>query len=383
MNPLYQDWSLQRKGPMDQARHLQKIRQALKERLGDLVTEESIVTSQGNRTVKVPIRSLEEYKFRYDPWRGDHVGQGSGDSGAGDVLGRLPKPANKPGEGGKEAGDQPGQDVYEVEISVDDLAALLFEDLGLPHLKPKSASTWPRPTERFRDVSKVGLMGNLDKRRTLRENLLRNARQGRAVVRDLTPDDLRFKTWVEESQEDTGAVIIAMRDVSGSMGDFKKFIARSFYFWMVRFLRTRYREVEVCFVVHHTQAREVDEDTFFRLGESGGTKVSSAYELCLDLIRRRYPPHRWNIYPFHFSDGDNWSDADNRRTVELLQEILPLVNVFGYGEIREGGYTSTLMTAFKKIDHPRFETLTITSKGEVLTALRQFFRRTPEVNARG
>jgi sporulation protein YhbH len=379
MSGLYQDWSLQRKGPIDQARHLEKIRDAVRERLDDLVTEEAIITSDGNRTVKVPIRSLEEYKFRYDPWRGDHIGQGSGDSAPGDVIGRLPKQAGKAGAGGKEAGDQPGEDVYEVEISVDDLAAVVFEGLELPHLKPKTEAAWPKPTERFREISKVGLMGNLDKRRTLRENLLRNARQGQAVVRGITQDDLRFKTWVEETQQSTGAVIIAMRDVSGSMGDFKKFIARSFYFWMVRFLRSRYREVEVCFVVHHTQAREVDEDTFFRLGESGGTKVSSAYELCLELIETRYPPHRWNIYPFHFSDGDNWSDADNRRTVELLQKILPMVNVFGYGEIREGGYTSTLMSAFQKFEDERFRSVTITAKNEVLTALRRFFRGAEEV----
>lgn len=377
MAPLHQDWSLQRKGPRDQARHLEKIREAIRERLTDLITEESIVTSDGNRVLRVPIKSLEEYKFRYDPWRGDHVGQGSGGSQPGDVLGRLPKNQGKPGTG-KEAGDQPGQDVYEVEISVDELAALLFEDLGLPYLKRKAEANLTVPTDKFRDISKVGLMGNLDKRRTLRENLLRNARDGQAVVRGIKPDDLRYKTWVEERQEDTGAVIIAMRDVSGSMGDFKKFIARSFYFWMVKFLRSRYTEVEVAFVVHHTQAREVDEETFFKLAESGGTKVSSAYELCQHLIDTRYPPARWNIYPFHFSDGDNWSDADNRRTVDILQGILPQVNVFGYGEIREGGYTSTLMSAFSKVKHPRFETVTITSRNEVYPALKQFFRRTPE-----
>lgn len=377
MSPLYQDWSLQRKGPTDQARHLEKIREAIRARLTDLVTEEAIITGDGNRVVKVPIKNLEEYRFRYNLWRGDHVGQGSGKTKPGDVLGRLPKPSGKT-ENEPKASDQPGQDIYEVEISVDELAALLFEDLGLPYLQPKRDANMPHPTERFRDISKIGLMGNLDKRRTLRENVLRNARTGTPIVRDIASNDLRFKTWVEDRVPENGAVIIAMRDVSGSMGDFKKFVARSFYFWMVKFLRTRYQYVNVVFVVHHTQAREVDEDTFFKLGESGGTKVSSAYELCLELIQTRYPPNRWNIYPFHFSDGDNWSDADNRRTVDLLGEILPQVNVFGYGEIREGGYTSTLMSAFSKVRDPRFQSVTITTKAEVYPALKHFFRRTPE-----
>jgi sporulation protein YhbH len=373
--PMWQDWSLQRKGPTDQARHLDRIRDALRERLGDLVTEDAIVSSDGRRVVRVPLKSLEEFKFRFDPWRGDHVGQGTGGTEPGDILGRLPNGRDK-GQG--EAGDQPGADVYEVEVTVDEVAALLFEDLALPYLEPRGGRRLEEAGPVFRDIRKVGLLGNLDKRRTLKANLMRNARRDPgepAHVKNLSQDDLRFKTWVEERRDGGSAVVIAMRDVSGSMGDFKKRMTRAFFFWMLKFLRTRYRHVEVVFIVHHTQAREVDEDSFFRLGESGGTKVSSAYELCRDVIRERYAPSRWNIYPFHFSDGDNWSDADNRRTVEILGEMLPWVNAFGYAEIREGGYTSTLMTAFAKVDHPRFRLVTIAEPGDVLKALRRFFHQ--------
>lgn len=375
MARMGQDWSLQRKGPTDQARHLARIKTALRERLGDLVTEEAIIGSggsDGRRVVRVPLKSLEEFKFRFDPWRGDHVGQGTGGTEAGDVLGRLPTPRG--GQAG-EAGGEPGHDVYEVEVTVDEVAGLLFEDLSLPYLEPRGGRTLEQAGPVFRDIRKVGLLGNLDKRRTLKANLMRNARDAEgARVHDLTRDDLRFKTWIEERQESGSAVVIAMRDVSGSMGDFKKRMTRAFYFWMMRFLRTRYRQVDVVFVVHHTQARVVDEESFFQLGESGGTKVSSAYELCRTLIQERYSPSVWNIYPFHFSDGDNWSDADNRRTVELLEEMLPGVNLFGYAEIREGGYASTLMTAFGKLDHPRFRTVAIAEPPDVVRALRRFFK---------
>jgi hypothetical protein len=166
-----------------------------------------------------------------------------------------------------------------------------------------------------------------------------------------------------------------MRDVSGSMGEFEKYITRSFYFWMVRFLREKYHNVKIVFITHHAEAQEVDEEAFFNLGESGGTKVSTAYTLALDIIKERYDPQYWNIYPFHFSDGDNWGDADNQLCVELVHKLIDVSGLFGYGEIREGGYrqTSTLMSAFQDIDDPRFIGVTITDKKEVYPALRAFF----------
>jgi hypothetical protein len=368
------DWSLQRKGATDQRRHLEKIKEALKARLPDLVSEEAIIASDGKHVLRVPIRSLEQYKFRFHPWQGDRVGQDQGDGKPGDVLGRLPK--SGPGEGqGDLPGEMPGVDYIEAEVTLDDIAGLLFDELGLPYLKPKPMATIPEPTWKFKDISPKGLMGNLDKRRSLRQNLLRNARNGPARVGDWRDSDLRFKTWIDEPQPEDNAVIIAMRDISGSMGDFKKMMARTFAFWMLKFLRTQYRSVEVVFLVHHTQAREVTEEEFFQLGESGGTKVSSVYQLCQEVIQTRYSPERWNVYPIHFSDGDNWSDADNRRTVDILESLLPQVNVFGYGEIREGGYTSTLMSAFSRIQHPRFKTVTITQRQDVYPALKTFFPR--------
>lgn len=367
------DWSLHRKAPADQARHNQKVREAIRGNLSDIVSEESIITADGNKVIKVPIRSLELPRFRYDVNRKGNVGQGTGDSQVGDVIGQQPGQAG-PGKG-KGAGDQPGVDYYEAEITIDELAALIFEDLGLPNLEQKQAQQIESTVTRFNDIRKTGPMASLDKRRTIMENLRRNAKAGKPEFGGLTNEDLRFKTWTEDIRYESNAVIIAMRDVSGSMGEFEKYISRSFYFWMVKFLRHKYNQVQIVFITHHTEAKEVDEQTFFTLGESGGTKVSSAYRLALDIVKERYNPQDWNIYPFHFSDGDNWGETDNRLCVELVHELLKVSNVFGYGEIRQGGYgsLSTLMSAFQNINDEKFIGVTIEDKAGVYPALRKFF----------
>ena len=377
MAPFVPDWSLQQKGASDQRRHQAKIREALRGQLGDLITEDAIITSDGGRAIKIPVRSLEQFKFRFHPWESDHVGQDQGQAQPGDIVGRLPVKARS-GAKGDQAGDEPGTEYYEVEVTLEDIEDLLFSELGLPYLRQKPKAALPEPRLEFKDVAKRGLMGNLDKRRSLRANLLRQAKAGHAELGSWHPDDLRFRTWIHEEVEEHNAVVIAMRDISGSMGDFKKRMSRLFAFWMLRFLRRQYRSVDVVFLVHHTQAREVSEQEFFDLGESGGTKVSSVYELCESVIASRYPSALWNIFPIHFSDGDNWSDADNRRTVESIQRMLIEANVVGYAEIREGGYSSTLMSQFSKIVHPRFCVVTITERGDLYPALKTFFPRTEQ-----
>jgi uncharacterized protein len=369
------DWSLHRKGPIDQARHNEKVKDAIKGNLGGIVGQESIITSDGKKIVKVPIRSLDLPRFRFDRGRKNHAGQGQGKSKVGDVVGQEGQGDGQGPGKGKQAGDQPGIDYYEAEVTVDELAALVFEDLGLPFLKPKGKALVESEEVRFDEIRKNGVMSNLDKRRTIRQNLARNALAGRRGFGGITTDDLRFRTWERHIREESNAVVIAMRDVSGSMGEFEKYITRSFYFWMVRFLRTRYTQVQIVFITHHTEAKEVDEDTFFNLGESGGTKVSSAYQLALDIADERYPASEWNTYPFHFSDGDNWGEVDNQRCLDLVKALLDRSNAFGYGEIQEGGRRSpsTLMSAFGQIRDPHFIGVTITRKEDVYPALKQFF----------
>lgn len=367
-----EDWDLHRKGPADQARHTEKVWEAIKENLADIVANENIITSDGKDIVKVPIRSLDHPHFRFDPKNRTRAGTGSGGSKPGDIIAQGPVKDGK----GKRAGNQPGVDYIEVGITIDELAELIFADLELPHLKPKTSEPIETTHYRFTDIRKKGPMSNLDKRKTVLENIKRNALAGNPRVGNISEDDLRFKTWTRSVRQESNAVVIAMRDVSASMGEFEKYITRSFYFWMVRFLRTRYQNVQIVFITHHTEAQIVEEKKFFELGESGGTRVSSAYQLALDTIEQRFDPNRWNIYPFHFSDGDNWGESDNTKCVELVNKLLEKCNIFGYGEIqeREPGI-STLMASFSTISDPRFISVTIRNKKEVHPALKKFFHK--------
>ncbi|MNV46443.1 hypothetical protein D3C71_1382760 [compost metagenome] len=165
-----------------------------------------------------------------------------------------------------------------------------------------------------------------------------------------------------------------MMDTSGSMGTFEKYCARSFFFWMTRFLRRQYEKVDIVFLAHHTEAKEVSEHDFFTRGESGGTICSSAYQKALEIIDSRYPPAKYNIYPFHFSDGDNLS-SDNERCVKLIGELLNRSNIFGYGEVNQYNRSSTLMSAYKHIKNQQFMYHVIKDKKEVYQALRTFFSK--------
>jgi sporulation protein YhbH len=378
------DWSLQRKGIIDQERHKERVRDAIRKNLGSIVSNEAIILSDGRRTVKVPIRSLDEYKFRFDHRKKKQVGQGDGKTRVGDVIAREGQGQGQgPGRGAGPAGGDAGAEYYEAEVDMDELAALIFEDLQLPFLEDKAKKAVPAKTTRFNEIRRTGVFSNLDKRRMILENIKRNAREGeRARFGNVRKEDLRFKTWEEDKRYESNAVVIALMDVSGSMGEFKKYIARSFFFWMVRFLRTKYDNVEIVFISHHTEAREVSEEQFFTQGESGGTVVSSAYHLALDIIRSRYPAADWNVYPFHFSDGDNYY-SDNEEAVRLADELIQTCNLFGYGEIGEeggGGYrrsSGALLSIFndRLKRRERFIGVRIDDKEDVYPALKQFFGR--------
>ncbi len=316
MGPTQSDWSLQRKGPADQARHEARVREAIREHIDDIVSDPAIITGDGKAIVRVPVKSLKEYRFHFDEQRQAHVGQGDGQTKVGQVLarGRGAQPGQgqgqgqgqEPGKGGSpgQGGTEPGPDVIEAEVSVEELSEIVFAELGLPHLQRRPAAPSAGHGERASTVRPKGPFSTLDKRRSLAQNLRRNARAGLAHVGPWSDADLRFRRYREDPHPRAAAAVIAMRDVSGSMGEFKKYIARSFFFWMVRFLRARYDDVRIVFIAHHVEAREVDEETFFHLAESGGTRVSSAYELALQIIHDRYPSAAWNVYPFHFSEGN-------------------------------------------------------------------------------
>lgn len=371
-----EDWSLHRKGHDDQQRHQEKVQDAIRNNLPDLITEENIIMSNGRDVVKIPIRSLDEYKIRYNYDKNKHVGQGDGDSQVGDVIARDPSNQKGPGKG-QGAGDQAGEDYYEAEVSLMEIEEALFSQLELPNLKRKENDEHIVENIEFNDIRKTGLMGNIDKKRTMMTAFKRNAMTGEPSFYPIYPEDLKFKTWNEVKKPDSKAVVLAMMDTSGSMGIWEKYMARSFFFWMTRFLRTKYETVEIEFIAHHTEAKVVSEEDFFSKGESGGTICSSAYRKALELIDERYSPSRFNIYPFHFSDGDNLT-SDNARCVKLVEELMKKSNMFGYGEVNQYNRHSTLMSAYKNIRHEKFRHYILKQKVDVFHAMKAFFHKEEE-----
>ena len=368
-----EDWSLHRKGHDDQKRHQEKVQEAIKSNLPDLITEENIIMSNGRDVVKIPIRSLDEYKIRYNYDKNKHVGQGDGESQVGDVVARDGSGEGQKGPGkGQGAGDQAGEDYYEAEVSLMELEDALFKELELPNLQQKERDENVIEEIEFNDIRRTGLMGNIDKKRTMLSAYKRNAMSGTAKFHPIYPEDLKFKTWNEVVKPDSKAVVLAMMDTSGSMGIWEKYMARSFFFWMTRFLRTKYETVEIEFIAHHTEAKVVTEEDFFSKGESGGTICSSAYRKALELIDGKYQPSRYNIYPFHFSDGDNLT-SDNARCVKLVSEIMKVSNMFGYGEVNQYNRHSTLMSAYKNISDEKFRYFILKQKADVFHAMKSFF----------
>ncbi|WLR44215.1 sporulation protein YhbH [Bacillus carboniphilus] len=370
-----ENWSLHRKGHDDQTRHQEKVKDAIKNNLPDLISEENIVMSNGRDVVKIPIRSLDEYKIRYNYDKNKHVGQGDGKSKVGDVVARDPGGQSRKGAGkGQGAGDQAGEDYYEAEVSLMELEEALFKELELPNLMEKERDNNLVEDIEFNDIRRTGLMGNIDKKRTMMSAYKRNALRGKTAFHPIFPEDLKFKTWNIKEKPESKAVVLAMMDTSGSMGVWEKYMSRSFFFWMTRFLRTKYQRVEIEFIAHHTEAKVVTEDEFFNKGESGGTICSSAYKKALKLINDKYSPSQYNIYPFHFSDGDNLT-SDNQRCVKLIEELMKHSNIFGYGEVNQYNRHSTLMTAYKNIENEKFRYYILKQKADVYHAMKSFFRK--------
>jgi len=372
-------WDLHRRAERDRKRHNDKVKEIIKQNLGGIISQQDIITAENGKIVKIPIRGLELPRIRFDNEERERVGQGGGGTKPGDVLGRAPQE----GQGtGKQAGQEAGVDFYETELSLEELTELVFEDLHLPNLEDRGVKQIMSEHAEFNSITKRGIASNLDRKRTLLEAYKRNAREGKPGW-TIKNEDRRYKSWEMVTEPQRNAVIFAMRDVSGSMGEFEAYICRTFYFWMLRFLRKKYANAEIVFITCHTEAKEVDEHSFFSLGDSGGTKMSEAYKLAMHIIEQRYNPREWNIYPFLFSDGYNWGDAE---CVDLVRQLVEISNLVGYGEIAndiwsQSPHFAPLGQAYEEAfaDEQRVCLVKINSKEDVWPALKRFFSMHPEL----
>ena len=291
----------------------QRFRQIVKGRIRDdlrkFLTKGELIGKEGKHLISIPVRGVELPHFRYGD---NNSGVGAGAGKEGDVVGKG-QPGNGKGQGGTEA----GQHLMEVDLSLDELADILAEELQLPRIEPKGKHRITVVKEKYSSLRKVGPESLRHFKRSFKEALKRSISTG-AYDPDhpvIIPEkrDIRYRSWKQTRAPQSNAVIVFMMDVSGSMGEEQKELVRAESFWIDTWLRKNYDGIETRYIVHDVSAKEVDKQTFYHLREDGGTKISSAYRAAKSLLDAHYNPEEWNTYLFHFSDGDNSSDADSRR----------------------------------------------------------------------
>jgi uncharacterized sporulation protein YeaH/YhbH (DUF444 family) len=314
----------------DHARFRAIVRGRIKQGLKKYVQRGELVGKKGKDFVTIPIPTIDIPHFRFGEKQQGGVGQGEGDPG--DAL------SPREGDSAGKAGKAEGQHLLEVDVSLEELADILGEELELPRIQPRGRERIITTRVKYTGISPSGPESLRHFKRTYKQALRRQIATGtydaaRPVVVPVR-EDRRYRTWRQVPVPETNAVVIYMMDVSGSMGDEQKEIVRIESFWIDAWLRRHYPGLEVRYLIHDAVAREVDRETFFHTRESGGTMISSAYKLCQEIVETDYGGSQWNVYPFHFSDGDNWSADDTRLCVDLLKaRLLPAVNLFCYGQV--------------------------------------------------
>ena len=316
----------------DHARFRHIVRGKIKENLKRFITKGEILGKKGKDVVSIPLPQIQIPRFRYGHKQTGGVGQGDGEEGT------ILAPGSVEGEGTGQAGSDPAEHVLEVDITIEELAEILGEELELPRIEPRGKHRLEAEKSRYTGVHRVGPESLRHFKRTYKAALKRQIASGtynadRPIVIPIR-EDRRYRSWKVAWIPESNAVIIYIMDVYGSMGEEQKEMVRIESFWIDTWLQSQYDGLEVRYITHDAAAREVDRHTFFHTRESGGTMISSAYKLCAEIIEADYSTGEWNIYPFHFSDGDNWSTDDTKACMDLLKErVLPHVNQFGYGQV--------------------------------------------------
>lgn len=355
----------------DAARFRQIIRGKIKEELKEYISRSEVIGKKGNDLVSIPVPNVNLPQFRFGSRGRGGVGQGNGKIG-------QPIGPGDPGEAGPGAGSDPSEHILEVDVTLDELAELLGEELELPNIEPKAKGSVTEDRRKYTTIRTVGPESLRHFKRTYTQGLRREMatggyQVGKPVV--IVKEDKRYRASETIEVPECNAVIIYMMDVSGSMGDEQKDIARITSFWIETWLKHHYKGLERVYITHDAKAREVDEDTFYHTRESGGTVISSAYNLANEIIDERFSPSEWNIYLIHFSDGDNYEkDTDN--AIDLLEkEILPKSNLFCYGQTASyygrGEFLGSLANYIEEED--KLRTSEIDEREDIMRAIKDFF----------
>jgi uncharacterized protein len=306
------------------------------------------------------------------------AGQGKGEPG--DIL-RPAQPQPSHGDDANEGSGEQGEIQLMIELKIDEIVDWLWEELKLPDLKPKQ-TTAIRDEDLVREGwDRRGPRARLDRRRTIKEAVKRRAIQNNlrpgVQATPFTNDDLRFRQLFHRPKPATNAVVILALDVSGSMNDTQRKLAKTFFFFALQGIRRQYRNVETVFLAHTDSAWEFSEEQFFQVSGSGGTVASTVFNLSLDLLKSRYDASRYNSYLFYATDGENFRE-DRQLATQSLTELAGLLNYTGYvqtGMMGPGAAQTEMAQIAAELKRNNYPIgLTVVSRQEdIWQAIREFF----------
>ena len=408
------------KSAVNRQRFIRRFKAQIKRAVADAVSGRSIVDIDNGEKINIPARDMSEPTFQHGRGgRREAVHPGNTDFVTGDRIKRPPDAGGGQGGGASNSGE--GEDEFAFQLSREEFLELFFEDLALPDLvKTQLAKLVDFKSVRAGYTSD-GVPTNINVIRSLRGALARrialrgpHMKRLREVDAELTalqalPDeaeeesaprrleleeevrhlrqriesipfidtfDLRYNNRIRQPRPSTQAVMFCLMDVSGSMDEERKDIAKRFFILLYLFLTRNYERIEVVFIRHHTIAKEVDEDEFFHSRESGGTVVSSALKLMQEIIRERYPLTEWNIYAAQASDGDNWDDDSTTCRDLLMSKIMPCLQYFAYVEITPDAH-QTLWQEYQRVAdaYGNFAMRQIDALSDIYPVFRELFRK--------
>ncbi len=356
----------------DLSRFKKIVRGKVRQQLRKYITRGEMIGRKGRDVVSIPIPNIDIPHFEHGQSGSGGVGQGEGD--VGQPIGRGQDDAQGKGQ----AGNQPGGHIREVEISLDELAEMLADELELPNIVPKGKDALKSQKDKYTTVRQTGPDSLRHFKRTYKRALKRmiaaNDYDDKNPVVIPNRDDQLYRSWKTVTEPEANAAVIYMMDVSGSMTDDQKEIVRIEAFWINAWLQKQYDGVQTRYVIHDAIAKEVDEDTFYHTRESGGTRISSAYEVAKSIVSGQFPPDEWNIYCFQFSDGDNWGEDNTGCLKILLEDLLPYCNLFCYGQVESPYGSGDFIRELRRINED-FENLILSeidSKDAIYDSIKLF-----------
>ena len=353
----------------DKSRFMKIVKGKIKNNLSKYISHGEIIGKKEDEFVKIPIPQIDIPNFRFGK-KNDEGGVGNGEGEEGDGTGEEgPGKGSKPGEGA-------GEHMFETEMSIDDLAQILGESLQLPRIQPKGSKNLETVNQKYNGIAPVGPKGLKHFKTTYKRALKRSLTSGIYDKNKLIipiKDDFKYKAPKPVKKPQTKAVVFYIMDISGSMGEEQKKIVQIETFWINAWLKKHYKGLENRFVVHDSVAQEVTEQEFFTISAGGGTLISSSYELCLKIIKEKYNPNDWNIYVFQFSDGDNWSNEDNTKCLQLVKnQFLPIVNSFNYGEVHSPHGSGAFSKILAQLGEEKVVISLIKTKDDILESIKKF-----------